>query len=125
MSYPVRKTWKTLHLTSPLMHGVDGEVKEAQELLTHNRFKDFQPGKIDGTYGEHTAGATHRAKYWMGYKKSSITGQFGTFTRRHLLPTTHSQYLPLERANRIRRAARLAAYKLAQRKRNTISEERK
>ena len=123
MSYPVRKGWKALHLTSPEMHGGvggvdDGAVKEAQELLTHNRFQNFKPGVIDGYWGEHS---TKRAKHWLGYRKSDINGRFGANVRKYLLPETHPQFKKLPLANHIRREKRLAAYRLTVKRRENIA----
>lgn len=56
---------KTLHLTTPLMHGP--EVKHAQVLLAANVFhQNYQPGPPDGEFGEATARACARAHYWIG-----------------------------------------------------------
>lgn len=42
-------------------------VKHAQALLTTNIFKqNYQPGTIDGEFGEATARACIRAHYWIG-----------------------------------------------------------
>ena len=49
-----------LHLSSPPMEG--GDVAQAQRLLLHNAFGTFDPGPIDGVYGERTAAAVRRAK---------------------------------------------------------------
>lgn len=55
---------RTLHLTSPLMHGDD--VKVLQARLKRNGFlKD----PTDGEYGVLTAQAVYRAKFWLGYRK--------------------------------------------------------
>lgn len=53
---------RTLHLTSPLMHGSD--VVELQVLLRKHGYLD---DVADGIYGVHTAQAVYRAKYWLGY----------------------------------------------------------
>jgi peptidoglycan hydrolase-like protein with peptidoglycan-binding domain len=59
-----------LHLSSPPMEGAD--VAQAQRLLLHNSFGTFDPGPIDGVYGERTAAAVRRAKYWLGYPERLI-----------------------------------------------------
>ncbi len=62
-----------LHLTTPPASG--DEVREAQHALKENRFGNFHPGKTDGHYGDHTAAAARRAKYWLGYPRSKWTGR--------------------------------------------------
>lgn len=59
-----------LHLTSPAMDGP--HVRSAQRALLHNPFGTFDPGTLDGIYGERTAAAVRRAKYWMGYPEQRI-----------------------------------------------------
>jgi peptidoglycan hydrolase-like protein with peptidoglycan-binding domain len=55
---------RTLHLTSPHMHGPD--VLALQWLLKQRGYlKDQQ----DGEYGPLTAQAAYRAKFWLGYRK--------------------------------------------------------
>lgn len=58
---------RVLDLTTPPMKG--GDVRELQQLLANNRFGNFKPGPIDGVFGESTAGAVKRAKYWLGFRK--------------------------------------------------------
>ena len=99
------------------MHGQD--VKDAQYLLEgHNRFKqNFHPGKRDGRYGETTAAATKRAKYWLGYPMPKTNHDqwwarvFGAKLYSYLLPKTHKGWKPLPVAYRVRRAARLRGAK--------------
>lgn len=69
---------KTYKVTSPLMRGE--EVKRLQRRLAGaNAFKEnFRPGKIDGNYGEDTAAAAYRAKYWLGYPTTKINRRYGT-----------------------------------------------
>jgi hypothetical protein len=55
---------RTLHLTSPHMHGED--VKLVQTTL---KAKGYYRGTIDGQYGPLTAQAVYRAKYRVGYLK--------------------------------------------------------
>lgn len=55
---------KTLHLTSPLMHGP--EVERVQKLM---RDKGMYKKAIDGAYGEYTAQAVFRTKFYLGYAK--------------------------------------------------------
>jgi hypothetical protein len=59
-----------LHLTSPAMDGP--QVRRAQRALLHNPFGTFDPGPLDGVYGERTAAAVRRAKYWMGFPEQRI-----------------------------------------------------
>src|ERR1700745_2808248 len=77
---------RTLHLANPHLH--DGQDKHhpkdvsyAQHLL-NNAIKnglntDFHAGIADGQYGEVTAAAARRAKYWFGYPKSEVIGTCG------------------------------------------------
>jgi hypothetical protein len=66
----------TLHLTSPLMHG--SNVSNAQHRLLSNVFgQDFQPGPMDGQFGQATARACIRAKYWLGYPEARQVGTYG------------------------------------------------
>lgn len=68
---------RDLHLTSPLMSGQD--VRQAQQRLKgSNVFRqNFEPGSLDGQYGEATARATKRAKFWLGYPEKAIDGGYG------------------------------------------------
>ena len=59
-----------LHLTSPAMDGP--HVRRAQRALLHNAYGTFDPGPLDGVYGERTAAAVRRAKYWMGFPEQRI-----------------------------------------------------
>lgn len=66
---------RVLRLTSPLMRGAD--VKEAQNRLKHNHFKEnYHPGETDGIWGETCMRATKRAKYWLGYPGKRINGHY-------------------------------------------------
>ena len=61
---------RTLHYTTPPMHGED--VKTLQRALDKNAHwkADFLTGAgIDGEYGLYTSQAVYRAKYWLGYAK--------------------------------------------------------
>jgi hypothetical protein len=69
-------TLKTLHLTSPLTRGIT--VAAAQRWLTENVFgQDFKPGPVDGQFGEATARACIRAKFWLGYPDARQLGTYG------------------------------------------------
>jgi hypothetical protein len=59
------------------MRGQD--VKDAQSRLQGtNVFKqNFQPGKVDGIFGEGTARACKRAKYWCGYEQAKCLASYG------------------------------------------------
>ena len=54
----------TYKLTSPLMKG--DPVKAFQRAMQN---KGWYKGKVDGVYGELTAQAAYRSKYWLGYPK--------------------------------------------------------
>jgi lysozyme family protein/cell wall-associated NlpC family hydrolase len=56
---------RVLQLANPHVKG--GDVEEAQRLLKKNPFGSFDPGGVDGEYGELTAGAVIRAKWELGY----------------------------------------------------------
>jgi peptidoglycan hydrolase-like protein with peptidoglycan-binding domain len=43
------------------------QVRRAQRALLHNPYGTFDPGPLDGVYGERTAAAVRRAKYCMGF----------------------------------------------------------
>ena len=71
-----------LALTTPHMRGQ--KVKDAQWLLAgHNDWHDKPSpihtyyGRIDGEYGPATAGASKRAKYWLGYPAAQLSSTFG------------------------------------------------
>lgn len=67
---------KTLVLSSPPRQGDD--VRHAQQLLATNKFKqNFQPGPVDGIFGEATARAAKRAKYWLGYLPKDTLPTYG------------------------------------------------
>lgn len=94
---------RTLGLASPLR--AIAEVKDAQTSLKTNVFKtDFHPGTIDGVYGEATARATKRAKYWLGYALKDMTDKYGV-----LLDSYLDGRKELNPAKKARRAARLKA----------------
>ena len=61
---------RLLTLTSPPMRGE--AVRELQQMLRHNPFGIFDPGRDDGVYDEQTAAATRRAWYWLGSPESRI-----------------------------------------------------
>ena len=81
---------KTLALTSPYTTGAD--VKAAQAALKGNVFnQDYLRGTVDGVFGEATARACVRAKYWLGYDlddQKPIYGDLlhGYLTGKRLLP---------------------------------------
>ena len=52
---------------------MDGpQVRRAQRALLHNAYGTFDPGPLDGVYGERTAAAVRRAKYWLGFPEQKI-----------------------------------------------------
>jgi hypothetical protein len=83
-------------------------VDDAQWLLSgHNRFENLAPlkdGDRDGVYGPITAGATKRAKYWLGYPLSACDMVFGQTLYEYL---RKEKWRPLPEAYRTRRAERL------------------
>jgi hypothetical protein len=85
-------------------------VKDAQWLLAgHNRFDGLAPyknGAVDGVYGQVTALATRRAKFWLGYPDSGVNDVFGQTLYEYL---RKERWRPLPKAYRDRRTARLAA----------------
>jgi hypothetical protein len=87
-----------LRLTSPHMRG--RKVRRAQEAL-----KKYRPGRVDGEWGQKSAAATKRAKFWLGYPQHAITGTYGEQLHRRL---TGKSSLPL--SYRARRARRLKAH---------------
>jgi lysozyme family protein len=92
---------RALQLTNPLMTGPD--VKEAQRLLTRGKFGSFEPGAIDGEYGEISAGATRLAKWELGYPDGAVNGSFGPQLKAFLAGKK-----PLPKRFRQRRVKRLA-----------------
>lgn len=76
-----------------------------QRALKTNRYGgNFYKGNIDGRYGPLTAQAVKRAKYWLGYRRSNITGAC-------VVPGALYEYLTGEKKlsplMRLRRAARV------------------
>jgi CHAP domain-containing protein len=66
---------ETLTLTTPEMKGK--AVREAQRLLARNKFGKFYTEKVDGIFGEETARACKRAKYWLGYSDAALDPLYG------------------------------------------------
>jgi lysozyme family protein len=91
---------RAIGLTTPPTTGPD--VKEAQRLLRKSEFGSFAPGPADGEYGEHTAAATRRAKWELGYPEGAVDTSFGPRLRAFLAGKE-----PLPSAFRERRAKRL------------------
>jgi lysozyme family protein len=106
---------RALALTNPMMTGPD--VEEVQCLLAKSRFGSFDPGAVDGEYGELTAGATRRAKWELGYPEGAVNASFGPRLRAFLAGTK-----PLPRAFRQRRTKRLRLARSQQAIRNQIVE---
>ena len=68
---------RLLHLTSPLTHGEDVSLAQKQ-LAGSNVFGvNFQPGRVDGQFGEATGAACIRAKSYLGYPPSKILPSYG------------------------------------------------
>lgn len=105
---------RTLHLTSPLMHGPD--VEFAQRHLRVNRFGNFHPGVVDGEYGPTSAGATKRAKYWLGYPNKKINHAYDEQLRDYLKGEKLSIWKKARRRKRLARKhpLRERALKVAQ-----------
>lgn len=102
-----------LELTTPHMHGE--KVEEAQRLLHHNRYDiDLDPGKIDGEYGRHTATATRRAKYLLGYPTRRVNDRFGPNLYAYLVPKTNKYFKSRPPTYWARAKTRQAAYKRSQ-----------
>jgi hypothetical protein len=99
---------KTLGLTSPITTGP--AVKTAQAILNGKNIyeHDFLKTAVDGEYGEGTAQAAYRAKYWTGYTlahlNSSMGRMYGDVIHGYL---TGKRRLPADNARR--RAERLKA----------------
>jgi hypothetical protein len=98
---------RVLNLVSPIMHGKD--VRNMQGLLAKNKFGNFKPGPVDGNYGEVTAGASRRAKFWLGYPKKRYTEPGLKFQAGPRLAKFLSGKEGLPLAYRIRRKRRLKA----------------
>lgn len=97
---------KTLHLTSPLMHGSD--VKTAQLHLAANVFgQNFQPGKADGDFGESTARACIRAKFWLGYPQREQVGTYGDELEAYLTGTKLPTAFKLRRSARVKKSTQV------------------
>lgn len=113
---------KTLHLTSPQMHGQYVESVQ-QRLGGMNKWKkNFHPGNVDGHYGEQTAAATYRAKYFLGYPKRSLNKSFGPRLRMYL---NGKEPLPASYIFRMKRRKRLSAKRKALRLRALYHAKRK
>src|SRR5687767_7108208 len=94
---------KTLALTSPLTANAD--VKAAQAALKGNVFDaDYLRDTVDGVFGENTARACVRAKYWLGYEPQLQLPIFGDLLHGYL---TGRRQLPSKMA--AARQARIAA----------------
>lgn len=86
-------------LTSPHTRGE--RVEAAQKHLKHNEFGTFYGGPIDGVFNEHTADASMRAKYKLGYPDSSVRGSYGSQLEDYLEGRTRLS--PIMRLRRRRR----------------------
>lgn len=95
---------KTYKLTSPKMRGA--EVKAIQKRLAgvNHRKENYHPGALDGVFGESTAAACYRAKYWLGYPPDKLVRTYGTILDRYL-----RNLAPLPEAYVARRRARRKA----------------
>jgi cell wall-associated NlpC family hydrolase len=96
---------KTYKVTSPNMRG--DAVKALQRRLAGGNVwkENYQPGTADGAFGQTTAAAAYRAKYWMGYPPEKMIRTYGTTLDRFL---SGKAKLPDEYASR-RRARKQAA----------------
>jgi lysozyme family protein len=91
---------RELQLANP--HVIGPDVEEAQRLLKRNPFGSFDPGDVDGEYGELTAGAVERAKWELGFPRNRANRTFGP-----QLQAILSGKKPLPAAFKQRRAKRL------------------
>jgi lysozyme family protein len=91
---------RILQLANPPVIGAD--VLAAQKLLLKNPFGSFNPGKLDGEYGEITAGAVMRAKWELGFPATARSSTFGPNLKAFL-----SGKKPLPAAFKARRTKRL------------------
>jgi len=93
---------RTLHYTTPPMHGDD--VKALQRALANGHYGDFLADLtgIDGEFGLYTSQAVYRAKFWLGYAKPDKAA--GEALVRYL-----KQQTALTPAMKTRREARLKA----------------
>jgi lysozyme family protein len=91
---------RVLQLANPHMTGPD--VQAAQKLLKKNAYGSFDPGGVDGEFGDLTAGAVERAKWELGYPQSAVNGTFGP-----QLQAILAGKKPLPAAFRRRRAQRM------------------
>ena len=91
---------RVLQLANPHVAGPD--VEEAQRLLLRNPYGSFDPGGVDGEYGELTAGAVERAKWELGFPQNGASRTFGPQLKAIL-----SGERPLPAAFKRRRVTRL------------------
>lgn len=109
-----------LHVTTPPMKEKKYPVKDAQWLLEHNRYDlDFKPGRHDGVYGEHSAAATHRAKFLLGYPKRRVNGIFGPSLYGYLVGLDKPHAIKRPKSYQMRGAIRLKLWKRKQAKLNS------
>ena len=66
---------ETMMLTSPRMRG--DHVRTLQRLLAKNPYGKFYGGEIDGIFGDLTAQACYRAKFYCGYTKANLAKTAG------------------------------------------------
>ncbi len=88
-----------LKITNPPLTGP--EVRAAQQLLAKNKYGSFDPGGVDGEYGELTAAAVWQAKWMLGYPEALMNRDYGPKLKAYLEGT------PLPAAYAKARAARL------------------
>lgn len=95
---------RTLALTSPFT--VSPAVTRAQIMLKRGAIRelraDYLRGPVDGIFGESTARACIRAKFWLGYSTASMLPVYGDQLHGYLKGTK-----PLGPVMKIRRARRL------------------
>lgn len=91
---------RVLNLTSPNMQGDD--VANLQYALRNNEFGVYFSDPANGVYGELTAAAVKRAKYWLGYQLKNVNREAGD-----LLLVRLQGKSKLSLAMRLRRSARL------------------
>jgi hypothetical protein len=95
-------SFRNLIVTSPMMTGTD--VRIAQAALIKNPFRNFEPGGVDGQWGNDSFAATRRAQYWLGRSTSATNGVYREAL--HLQLTGKRGLTTLQRLRRKRRLAK-------------------
>jgi murein DD-endopeptidase MepM/ murein hydrolase activator NlpD len=99
----------TYHEWPTLKVGSRGDpVLRLQQLLAGgNRFAyQARPGPVDGVFGETTAAAVKRYKWFVGYAKDEITGRCGERLRGFMVARGYPAFTPLTAAMMLRKRRR-------------------